>query len=609
MKKLFTFMLSSLFVFTLFGCSNSKYYINEKISADGTLKEAKELADKINDVESVQSELNINTSDGLTALTNDTVSNLDESSDEIDITNKIFRVTEAKLYDNTFKEVEHALEEAKHMEFLCFENHIAYLNEWEYWGDGNGQVRILYDKKEDSFTWEKLANDCVWDEATQSATFFHDGRKEYRKYTTKLRKNGKLEISNIEVHFNENTHKIAEQNEFLYVEGEYFEENRYKYFDDISNYTDFNFQTITDDEKKNYTCQDYFTIHIGLSSDNKYYEDCRIAKISNKENNTSFNKYFYNYQKYFNSFIYSYNEHNNDGFVRSQARLFDYSLIELLNINYMNDSESLYIDMDALGGYSRITFNNRNRMANIYNTNNEKIIFGNYLFLSCFESDNNKYTTNLYLDLNNKKDGLDELFGGLGLTLKNNISLSNSYNIFKDKRTNNNDNNLNGKINSFKFYDEKYISNSIKKSNLTPVRTGNDVECEITGNVKLENGKLDLTDVKIVIDKGNVYTDGKEYNYGGLLWIDGSTNLEFVKTPNYKCENGKIVIDNLGVYDVNRFSQKLTQLSRVCIMFMTYDPRAAIKISLCDIVLETTDGNINGTPVPIDYTITDFTKK
>ena len=153
-------------------------------------------------------------------------------------------------------------------------------------------------------------------------------------------------------------------------------------------------------------------------------------------------------------------------------------------------------------------------------------------------------------------------------------------------------------------YSEEYIAESMKDVDLPLYRSSNDVKCEIEGHVVFEDFILDLSDFTITVDKGIVFQDGEEYNFDILLWCGYHNFNRIINTHNYKCVDGKIVIDDLETYDLSdlRF---LLEFNRTGLTLESERRDAGARAKLCDIILEVRDGKIYGKPVPVDYSIVD----
>ena len=561
-------------------------YISQKNESGGEFVEIKAMTGKIDDIKSVSDTIGVSFNTNNTSLSNYQL--LDESNEAF-YEPSDFKERNVDIVEQQLGLLESQLENAKHCEKMCYDNHIITFNHWEYWGDGNGQVRSIYDRKTKEFTWEKLQNEWIrFDEATNNNIFYQDGRKEYRKYTTKEDKKGKLEIHNIGLLFNENTEAIRNQFEFIYSEDNYFD------------YYEYNTYDLADENDNKYIRHEYTIEHVELNEKDKSHTSLNYVINKSLTGETLNGQIYFKNHYYFKDYliediiIYDIGDSTEPSF--RDITVYNYDCERLMSVN----GGYLIISLAALTGFDKVKYNSETHESALIDENGNEIeLDDSNSFLSFHFSDETKYGyLSLTLDEDNKavktlndKNIHSNLSGDINGVLNKVLKLES-----KTKEE------LLEEINNFKFYDKAYRDESMKESTLEKFYAKNDVETEIEGYVQLKDNILDLSNFKVVIDAGGVYQEGKRYNIAGQIWLNDDVHIEFTIYKDVLCQNGKLVIENLGVHELTGKKYKeFLKNKNTRLMLHTYDPNAAFKLILCDIKLDNSNGKLNGTPQPISY--------
>ena len=602
MKKKITFLFISLFLITLSSCkaengNNSIYdkkdYMDEKISTSQDYEEAKELADRIDDVSSVEELMDINYDEEDTRLTSSEKKK--DKSGLVDVTDLMFSATNRNLGAESIEELEFGLETAKNCEKWCFDNHITTINEWEYWENNTGQVRILYDKEKKSFTWEKSCDAVPEFNAAMNKSPDDEPFMEYRKYTTHINNKNELEIHNINVMYKKTGDKTRYQFEFTYVENEYFKFTDYNTYE---NYT-------VNEERGTFPRRDFYTeTYASLKENNKYVERLKFDARYNENDELVSRWVKYDSVDYLSDYVISNDWTDDDGWVFGFTKMYDYSCNELAIIEEVNGSiKEIKLNLCSIKNIKLFMDKFENQYY-LYNSLDEEVSFdqGNQIL----EINKTNNDLECYISCSNTTgDEIDQWLVEKKLTSSGTKMLKNMCKSREDFKT---------KINLERFYemyenrvmfDEKYRNESMKESDLPRFRSPNDVDCEIKGYVVLKDNTLDLSQLTIIIDKGKVFSEGTKWNFVMYLVDDNVHYDVFNVTGFYQVIDGKIVINDLGVYDVSN-CRGIFDNKRTCLMMQTEDFAGAAKIKLCDIILDNSSGKLNGNSVPIDYNIVEW---
>ncbi len=585
MKKVFSIFCSLLIGLTLASCNNNannEYYIKTKNEAGGEFEEAKKLADKINDLD-VEKEIGISINQEKTSLNADT--KVIETDDGYNIPNNMFRSYNGDIIENSFYSLNDALEECKMVENIWFEYPILILNNWNIWGDGSGQNRLVFDEKTNYLQYEVnyLKEDKIWN---------------YGKYQTYYNENNNLTILNKYVEYNKTTDFVYYQREFKYVENESFD---FYFYDNtrMSNYT------ITGTEESLNCLVKYYNIeHADLSPDNKSYT---------RFNNYSYyydgkfvgEKIYYNNQIYLDKYMINDRTEIIDGVTKKYTDICDYNCINILTAH---EDKSADIYFNYLDGFTNIIYKNQDEKK-IYNGEEEIILSSEYCGWSIYAIEENdkpvnegKFLGSIWMNGNHKYKEWKDYLSSVGLTIKNNHDLFEIEKLVKKYQKTYKKNDSDKELRNFKFYDKAYREESMKENKYPIKYTHNNVESEIEGDVVLKDNILDLTNFKITVDKAHLFEDGEKYEFQLAIMFENNeeTIIPMVTLPDILCDNGKVVFDKLITYDLSRFKE-IQENKKIRLMLRSKPKGDQLKLFICDIEMDNSTGTLNGKPIPISY--------
>ena len=562
-------------------------YINFKSSKEGDYADAKALADMIDDVDDLNDLMGIEF-DNNASLTSYKEKKKDKE-DMIDITDLMFRATNANLSPNSIEELEFGFDTAKNCEKWCFDNHITVINDWQYWPNNSGQVRILYDKNKKSFTWEKS---CVGvDEYQEAHNVGPDDEPymEYRKYSSRLNNKNELEIDNIMVMYLENGDITDQMYDFSYVENEYFKSRSLTRYE---NYT-------VSEGRGPYTTRYFYVDTNACLKENKKYVERLKYDARYNENDEIVSKWV-NYVSinYWKDYI-MYNEWvQDDEWIFGYSRMYDYACNEIAVFEQINNEiRKVKLNLCCLKNI-KLYQDPEDHSYHLYNKKDEEVEFDNTeYYLDIYEEEGNQMC---YITFNSINDDIDEWLTEKELFTNGTQMMKKMCQTYDEFQKTINMDYFDSVYENKLLYDKAYRDESMKESDLPKFRNQSDVDCEVEGYVLLNDRTLDLSNVKVTIDKGNVFEEGTECFFDIYLSLDCINEKSVTRTKTYKFENGKMVIDDLGVFNID--TNELRNKNRTCLLMNNPDAR----IKLCDILLEIKDGHLVGKPVPIDYDIVDF---